>query len=297
MATRIQQDVPDAQERQTMMASVVKDIKPLSDELGPFRGLFYALQKTGKTTLGASSGKNTLIISIDPAGTEVLAGRGYKNITVFNLDRWEQTEGLYWYLATQDHPHELVVIDTVSMWTTLCLRYVMGQEHRLDPLMPTTDHQQKRAQIMNNEILRWVGLPMDVVFMAQQRSRKTFDDQGNETGEQIVAEINPSSLQILSGAVGTIGHLFVHQTTTEEGKTVYERRMHLKDNPFYAVGTRVRGLPAIMANPTLAAIMKIRNETGELPPEELDLYAATPVDEDEEETTATSVGGVQIESI
>jgi hypothetical protein len=299
MATPIKQDQPDVKERQTAMAEVVKLIKPLDETLGPFRGLFFARQKIGKTTLGASSGLNTLIVSIDPAGTEVLAGRGHKDITVFPLTRWEQTEGLFWFLATQDHPHEMVVIDTATMWTNLCLRYVMGQEHRLDPLMPTMDHQQKRAQIFNNEILRWVNLPINVVFTAQERTVQVRDDDGNKTGEnQIVADLNPSSLGVLQGAVGTIGHLYADPDHTEvmpDGSKVKQRRMHLRDNPRYAVGTRVRGLPAIMANPTLAAIMDIRAKTGELPPEDLDLFAATAVDEDEEDTAEE--GGMVLETI
>jgi hypothetical protein len=285
MATQIRQDPPDLKERQTAMAEVVKNIAPVEEDMGPFRGLFFAKQKVGKTSLGASSGLNTLIVSADPAGTEVLIGKKYaKSVERYAMTRWEQEEGLFWYLASQDHPHEIVVIDTVTMWTTLCLRYVMGQENRLDPLMPKSDHWQKLAQIMNNAILRWVTLPIHVVFLAQERQLQEKNDEGELVGTEITAAMNPASLSILKGAVGTIGHLYIDPNNTEvlpDGTKVKQRRMHLRDHPLYAVGTRVRGLPAIMANPTLAAIMDIRAKTGELPPQELNL-AAHAIDEDEE---------------
>lgn len=298
MATSIKQDAPDLNERQTAIAEAAKGIASVDEDLGPFRGLFFAKQKVGKTTFGASSGLNTLIISADPAGTEVLAGRGYKNVVRRNMTSWEQEDGLFWFIESQDHPHEVIVIDTVTMWTTLCLRYVMGQEHRLDPLMPKTDHWQKLAQIMNNAILRWVSLPYHIVFLAQERMLQEKNDEGEMVGTEITAAMNPASLQVLKGAVGTIGHLYVSKevVTREDGSKYYQRRMHLRDHPLYSVGTRVRGLPAIMANPTLAAIMKIRDETGELPPEDLDLLSATAVDEDEEEDETTE-DGVEFESI
>jgi hypothetical protein len=295
MATKIAQDAPDIQSRNTAMADVVRGIKPVDDDLGSFRALFFAKQKVGKTTLGASSGLNTLLVEADPAGTEVLSGRGYKNVTRYNMTRWEQEDGLFWYLQSQDHPHEVAVIDTITMWTTLCLRYVMGQEQRLDPLMPKSDHWQKLAQIMNNAILRWVSLPIHVVFLAQERMLQEKNDEGEMVGTEITAAMNPASLQVLKGAVGTIGHLYIDQTHKEvlpDGTKVAQRRMHLKDHPLYAVGTRVRGLPSIMANPTLASIMDIRAKTGELPPEELNLFGATAVDEDEEIATEDDAGVV-----
>lgn len=301
MATPIRQDEAPTQDLQTAMKAVASGIVSVNEELGPFRGLFFAKQKVGKTTLGASSGLNTLIVLTDPAGTEVLSGRVAKDKTIkkHEVTSWEQIDPLFWYIKTQKHPHELIVIDTVTMLVTIGLRYVMGQEKKLDPLMPKTDHWQKLAQIMNNEILRWVGLPYHVVFLAQERVLQEKDDEGNVVGTEITAAMNPASLQVLKGAVGTIGHLYADPKVTEvlpDGTKVKQRRMHLRDHPLYAVGTRVRGLPSIMANPTLAAIMDIREKTGELPPEDFTLLTAQAIDEDEEDATeeAAVSGGLEV---
>src|SRR5438105_6649266 len=112
-------------------------------------------------------------------------------------------------------------------------------------------------------------------------------ENGEEVTTNIAAAMNPASLAVMQGAVGTIGHLYVSKEviTAPNGEKIHQRRMHLRDHPLYAVGTRVRGLPAIMANPTLAAIMDIRAKTGELPPEEFNL-TATAIDEDEDATTS-----------
>ena len=283
MATQVKSDAPDVQERQSKMAQAIAGIKPVDQGLGLFKGLFYAKNKIGKTQLAASSGLHTLIVETEPAGTETLATRGYKNVDFFQLNRWDQTEGLFWYLHTGDHPYEMVAIDTVSMWVTHCLRYVMGQETRLDPLMPKTDHWQKLAQIMNNEILRWVSLPLPVVFLAQERNLTVHTDDDDDTLQMIAPALNPASIATLVGAVGTIGHMFIKEVTID-GKKVFQRRMHFGPHPLYMAGTRVRGLPTIMANPTLAAIMDIRAKTGEAPPEDLALTASAVTEEDDEPT-------------
>lgn len=284
MATQIKQQ--EAIDRNAQMAEAIKAIQPVGQNIGPLKALFYARNKVGKTRLGASSGLKTLVISTDPYGTETLDALRVPNVDKVQITKWEQFEPYYWYLATQDHDYEVVVIDTWSMLTTMCLRYVMGQETNRDPLMPKGDHYQKLAQIMNNEVMRWVYLPIHVIFLAQERNFTVkLPEDEDETLQQIGPATSPAVAWTLIGAVGTVGHLYKKEVI-ENGKKVTQRRMRFDDpSLLYICGTRVRGLPTIMANPTLKNILDIRAKTGELPPDETLYGASTAVDEEEEEIT------------
>lgn len=290
MASAVQANQKGAQDSEAAMATALAAIRPVTEELGPLKAVFYARNKVGKTRLGASSGLKTLVLSTDPFGTETLTQLRVPNVDFVQITSWGQFEPYYWILSTQKHDYEVVVIDTWTMLTTMCLRFVMGQETRLDPLMPKGDHWQKLAQIMNNEVMRWVYLPMHVIFLAQERnltSKREGDD--SETVDQIAPATSPVVVATLVGAVGTIGYLYKKEVL-EDGKKKIQRRVRFEDpNGLYICGTRVRGLPTIMANPTLASILDIRAKTGELPPDESIFGVSTAVDEDEEEDTAEDV--------
>lgn len=74
-------------------------------------------------------------------------------------------------------------------------------------------------------------------------------------------------------AVGTIGRIYTKDvTTTKNGKeiTTTERRMLVGAHAKYAAGTRVRGLPRVIRNPTLGALLEHREKYGEHQPGEAD---------------------------
>lgn len=284
MATRPEANQAQAQDRMAAMAAAIAEIKPVSEAVSPARIVVYARNKVGKTRFGASSGKKTLILCADPYGIETLASLKAPNVDYVQIKEWKEVEPYYWFLATQDHDYEVLVFDTWTMLTTMCMRYVMGQETNRDPLMPKTDHWMKLAQIMNNDLLsKWAYLPMDVVWLCQERNfTSKKEGEEDETVDQIGPATSPSVAWTLIGAVGTVGHLFKKEVEVD-GKRVIQRRMRFEDpENLYICGTRVRGLPTIMANPTLKAILDIRAKTGELPPDETLFGESYAVDEDEE---------------
>lgn len=279
------------------MAAAIAEIKPVSEATSPARICVYARNKVGKTRFGASGGKRTLILCADPFGIETLQSLKAPGVDYVQIKEWAQVEPYYWYLATQKHDYEILVFDTWSMLTTMCLRHVMGQVNNRDPLMPKTDDYMKLAQIMNNDLLsKWAYLPMDVVWLCQERNfTSKKEGEEDETVDQVGPATSPSVAWTLIGAVGTVGHLFKNPDKLIEvdGKKVPERRMRFEDpNGLYICGTRVRGLPTIMANPTLKSILDIRAKTGELPPDETLFGESYAVDEDEEtpEQTETPDG-------
>lgn len=242
-------------------------IKPVT-ELAlsePSRFCFYGEPKSGKTTLAASSGLPTLMIEADPGGLEPLAGK--EGVDAIRLERWEQMDALFWYAHAGDHPYQVFVLDTITMLHTLCLRWVMDNETRLDSLTPQTPHHQKVARVLNNEILRWCMLPYHVIFTAQQRNLTIKKEElaGEEILQFIVPYLSPSPLVTLLAAVGTIGRLYTKEVQDPENmnKIKVQRRLLLSPSDKFYAGTRIRGLPKIMADPTLETILDIRSRMGE----------------------------------
>ena len=299
MATQVKPNQQQAVDRNALISQAVKGIKPVTEAIGPLKMVAYARNKVGKTRFGATSGLKTLFICTDPYGIETLQALKAPDVDFVQITKWEEFEPYFWYLKTQDHQYEVVVIDTWSMLTTFCLRYVMEQEDRLDPLKPQSAHWQKLAQIMNNEVLRWVYLPMHVIFLCQERNFTVkMPEEEDETLQQIGPATSPSVAWTLIGAVGTIGHLYTKEVM-EGGKRKIQRRMRFADpSMIYICGTRVRGLPNIMANPTLKAILDIRAATGELPPDDTLIGESHAIEDDEEEQeTSAETSDVEIVAI
>jgi hypothetical protein len=256
-----------AQKQAEAISGVASLIKPVS-ELAlsePSRFCFYGEPKKGKTTLAASSGLRTLIIEADPGGLEPLAGK--PGVDAIRLERWEQMDGLFWFLHAGDHQYEVVVWDTATMMQTMLLRMVMDNETRLDSLTPATPHHQKVARILNNEILRWTLLPYHLVFLAQQRNITIKKEElgGEELLQHVVPYLSPSPLGTLLAAVGTVGRVYTREVQDPENpnKIKIQHRLLLAPNDTFYAGTRIRRLPKIMADPTLEKILQIRAISGE----------------------------------
>lgn len=247
------------------ISSVTAAIKPVGELALTEKSRFciYGEPKKGKTTFGASSGLRTLVIEADPGGLEPLAHK--EGVDAFKLDRWEQMDALFWYAHSGDAPYEVYVWDTATMMRELAIRYVMGNEQHLDPLTPQTPHHQKVARLLNNEILRWVTLDAHLVFLAQQRNISVKKEElgGDEVLQRIVPDLPPSPLATLLAAVGTIGRIYTREVE-EEGKIKIQHRLLLAPNDTFHAGTRIRGLPKIMAEPTLEQILAIRARSGEV---------------------------------
>lgn len=272
-----------AQKQQEAIDSITGSIKPASEIAlsEPSRFCFYGEPKAGKTTLAASSGLKTLMIEADPGGLEPIADKEkFPNVDAVRVTKWEQMDGLFWYAHSGRAPYEMYVFDTITMLHTLCLRWTMDNETRLDALTPQTPHHQRVARVLNNEILRWATLSdAHLVFLAQQRNIVVKREElgGEETLQRIVPNLPPSPLATLLAAVGTIGRLYTKEVPDPEdqNKLKVQRRLLLAPVDRFYAGTRIRGLPKLMADPSpegeaiwLKAILDIRSQMGEVPAEE-----------------------------
>jgi phage nucleotide-binding protein len=256
------------QRKKKATIDIEKNIIPASEAKGPLKIVVYGRNKQGKTWFAGSSELKTLMIDCNEKGQETLADRD--NVFVYHLNSWAEENDLYWWIKTAKHDYEVIVVDTVSSLAQLCMKHVMREaahDSSIDPAMPNKQHWGKVAQLMSTFLTDWRNLPYHVIFLAQERKWIEENDEDGEEG--VLIEVTPSlskaPLQTLLSVVGTIGRIYVRETE-REGKKVFEHRMLLGPHERYSGGTRIKGLPRVMREPTLQRILDIRDKHGEVPP-------------------------------
>lgn len=224
------------------------------DEFDYLKALFYAKNGMGKTRLGAS-GPKTLLVDCNEKGS--LSVRKYPDVKRFPVDVWTDIDMAFWYLNKGKHDYETVAIDTVTSLAQLCMRFVLGDEASRDPTkdpdMPSKREWGKVGELMRTVILNFRNLPMNVVFLAQERRGFTDDD---EEAPEIFPEVSPSIRQTLTASVDIIGRLYVKEVTKkgkgegEKNKIVPSYRMLIGPSERFTTKDRSEaGLPPVITLP------------------------------------------------
>ena len=232
-----------------------KRIQPVSDQLKYLRILVYAKPKKGKTTFGASGPKPVLIVDCNEQGT--LSVRNFPDVDMYPIETWTDIDMVYWFLHKGEHEYQTVVIDTLTSLANLCMKFVMGDEASrdptIDPAMPSKREWGKVGNLMGTEILKFRNLPMNVVFLAQEKRGYTEDE---EEIPEVMPAVSPSVLNQLTPAVDIIGRIYVKEVVVpgkgEKARktTVMERRMLIGDHEIYVTGDRSEAnLPAVLRLP------------------------------------------------
>ena len=227
----------------------------VGDDFEFLKILVYGKPKRGKTTFGAT-GPKPIIIDCNEKGT--LSVRNFDDVKVFRVDTWTDIDLAYWYLHSGKHDRETVVIDTVTSLAQLCMKFVLGDEASRDPTkdpdMPSKREWGKVGELMKTVILNFRNLPMNVVFLAQER--RGFSDDEDDAPE-VFPEISPSVRSALTPAVDIIGRLFVKEVVEKGGEgdketktKVMERRLLIGAHEIYTTGDRSEsGLPSVIRLP------------------------------------------------
>lgn len=239
------------------IAEAKKRTRPVAEQFQHLRMLVYGKPKKGKTTFGASGPKPIIIIDCNEQGT--LSVRNFPEVDVYSVATWTDIDLVFWWLNSGDHDYQTVVIDTLTSLASLCMKFVLGDEASRDPTkdptMPSKREWGKVGQLMGTEILKFRNLPMNIIFLAQEKRGYTEDE---EEVPEVMPAVSPSVLQTLTPAVDIIGRLYVKEVVTkrkgENGKirstTVMERRMLIGDHEIYTTGDRSEaGLPPVLRLP------------------------------------------------
>lgn len=243
---------------------------PASAAKGPLKIVVYGRNGKGKTHFAGSSNLKTLVIDCQEKGAETLSDR--ENVDVLFIDNWDDLQYIFWMLRDGQHDYKVVVIDTITSLSNLCMKWVLKDDNDRgsseDPLMPTRQSYGKLAEAMQDMIIDWRNLPYVIVFLAQERSYAVKDENDEVVGQEIGPSMTPKPLGTLLSAVGTIGRMTDKEVTKEvNGKKVTETQwmMLVRGDDKFIAKTRIRGLKKTVINPNLGKIISLREKSGEVP--------------------------------
>lgn len=202
------------------------------------------------------------------------------NIQVRDVSTWDDLETTYWWLHKNPGRYKTVVIDTASQLQKLAIdRAMRGREQhpsmkgkKLGDFgsMSKKDWGQV-SSLMKDWLTRFRDLPMEVVFIAQDRTFKEDEDEAEGIDPSVGPALSPSVASHLNAIVHVIGHTFIRtrkvKVKVKEGKAIktiektkVEYCMRLGPNPVYI--TKVRNpktiiTPSIVVDPTYEKLINV----------------------------------------
>lgn len=232
------------------------------------KGLIYGKNGTGKTYISGTFPGPRLFLDIRERGLKSVVGaKGEQQKRV--VDNFEMFQMAYWYLKNGNHNYETVVLDNITNLQKLILDYAMGKEENWDPNvdkdMPSMREYGYLSQFMQTWLINFRNLPMNVVFIAQEKSGSDADLDSSEP--TVFPQLTTSVRGIIGGAVDFIGNTFiklVEVTNEDKGTTTIVPKYCLRIGPSVKYVTKIRlpqtckkTAPSAIANASFAKLQKI----------------------------------------
>lgn len=221
--------------------------------------LIYARNKKGKTTFGLSAGVDKTLVLDPEDGTDEMRT---KDPSRWKIERWEDLDDAYMYLRNVDHPYQWIVVDGLTKFSNMALKYVMKlqEEKSLDriPGMVQQRDYGKAGELMKDMMSRFHALPFGVIFTAQERMETGgFDSEEDEDAEEASAAFIPDMPRGVRGyansIVDVIGRLYVVKVDDKP-----ERRLWIGESLKYDTGYRSDFvLPDYIRKPTIPKLVRL----------------------------------------
>jgi hypothetical protein len=228
-------------------------IVPFSEAQPHVKVLVYGRNGAGKTRFAATA-PNVLIIDINEKGTR--SARRYPG-HVLPITHWEDIGGAYWYLRKGDHEFKSVAIDTLTTMQDACMRYVLKEQADLDPTkdpsMPSKRDWGKTSQLMKRWMLQFRNLPMNVIFLAQER---TIEDEDSGEITLHTCDLPAGARGTALGSVEVIGRLYQREVKLKKNRAKWETRMLVGPHDAYDTKDRTGSLGRIVRNPSVPGIIE-----------------------------------------
>lgn len=220
--------------------------------------LIYARNKKGKTTFGLSAGIEKTLVLDPEDGTDEMRT---KNPHVWKINRWEDLDDAYLFLRNESHQYQWVLVDGLTKYSNMALKFVMKlqEEKSLDriPGMVQQRDYGKAGELMKDMMSRFHGLPMGVIFTAQERMEDGFDSEEDEEAEEASAAFIPDLPRgvrsYANSIVDVIGRLYVVKVNERP-----QRRLWIGESIKYDTGYRSDFvLKDYLTNPTIPRLVRL----------------------------------------
>lgn len=233
--------------------------------------VLYGRSNTGKTTLAATFPKPALLLDCRDRGTDSIAD--VDDIEVMDVKTWDDFEVAYWYIKKHPKRYKTLIIDTMSQLQQIVVEKVAQENHKDAARAGDWGTMSKRdwgevAQHMKSWIINVRDLPMNVVFIAQDRVFNV-DEEDEETmlDPEVGPGLSPAIAKTLNAAVSIIGNTYIRQRTRKKkvkGKTKSVKRteycLRIGPNPVYITKVRKpRSItpPSILVDPKYEDIINL----------------------------------------
>ncbi len=182
--------------------------------------VFYGRAGSGKTTLACSFPQPVLLVDINDKGTDSVEDYEIDEVAGHTIDTWEDFEDLYYYLVANPKRYKTVVLDTMTQLQTLCQNYVLEKKKKNNKDVSgwgvmTRQEWGEVAGLMKQWITSYRDLPMEVVFIAQDRVFNSDEESDAESmlAPEVGARLSPSIVSHLNAAVSVVANTFIRQKT------------------------------------------------------------------------------------
>jgi hypothetical protein len=224
--------------------SILTKATPVKGTDDYLTALVYGRSGSGKTTLAATFPKKILLLDVRDKGTDSI--KDVEGIDVFNVTTWLEFEAIYWALAEGKHEYKTVAIDTISNLQELAMEEVKRREHVDADASMSQRLWGDSSRILQQWIYHYRDLPLNVIFLAQERSKRGTDDENfdDQLDPEVGPAVMPSVAKVLCAAVKVIGNTYIRQTTKPNlkvpGQTLVVTSYMLRVGPHPYYITKVR---------------------------------------------------------
>jgi hypothetical protein len=185
------------------------------------------------------------------------------------------TDEIYYFLKENPKRYKTVVVDTVTQAQQMCMEYVMRDKKKDAGRVGDWGSMSRRdwgevSGLMKDWIVNYRNLPLEVVFLAQERVTTVDEDDDNpdnmltpEVGPHVIASVRVA----LNAAVSVIGNSFIRLRKFKKeikGKKIAKEEtrycLRIGPNPIY--DTKIRKPksvppPAFIEDPTYKDVIDI----------------------------------------
>lgn len=226
----------------------------------------YGRPGTGKTTISCTLPKPLLLIDVKDKGTDSGKREDLEpgDITVFELESFDEIYDIYDYLEENPDRFKSVVIDHMTALQDFCYEKVMDEEGKSKMSQGMYGTAGGYLKEVINLYKGLTDLGITPCFNCQDRM-ESGDGEGED---QLLPEVGPSLMpsvaRTLCAASRVIGHTYQFENVEKlEGAKVrrnIEFRLRLGPNPYYITKvTRPFGTPCpqFLVNATYKDILKV----------------------------------------